>query len=56
MGNDAFAYVCELTSAEKGKGQQKRDGFVPTINFDAASQLDLRDLVDSTADGHLKFI
>ena len=53
---NAFAYVCELTSAEKGKGQRKRDGFVPTINFDAGSQIDLRDLVFSAADGHLEYI
>ena len=48
----SFAYVCELTSAEKGKGKRKGD----TINFDAATQLELKAMVFQAEDGHFEFV
>lgn len=51
----SFAYVCELTSAEKGKRKRKGDGEA-TINFDAATQVELKAMVFEAEDGHFEFV
>jgi hypothetical protein len=51
----SFAYVCELTSAEKGRGRKKGDGDA-TINFDAETQLELTAMVFEAEDGHFEYI
>lgn len=48
----SFAYVCELSAAEKGKGRGRQ----AAINFDAATQTELRAIVFEAADGRLEFI
>lgn len=55
LGISSFAYVCELSAAEKSRARGKRGGGA-TINFDTATQVELRSIVFEAADGHLEWI
>lgn len=55
LGIAAFAYVCELTAAEKGEARGRRGGGA-TINFDTTTQIELKSIVFEAADGHLEWI
>ena len=48
----SFAYVCELSAAERVKGWGRQ----AAIDFDVTTQTELRALVFEAADGRLEFI